>query len=132
MKLAIASFLTLFLSTFLVAQLVCAQQKSSPCDKMNDGLHIVATSELGAELTVKGARERITGRVSFHLLTSPTEIEKGRVLVRGFNIVFFGVSQKLIAGGAPVREPLGLLVFAAVTGKVQPLRYDIEKNQISG
>jgi hypothetical protein len=120
----------LVILTCLAAQFAGAQQL--PVTRMKDGVHIVATNEIVAELAVTNARERITGRVSFHLVTTSEDVEKGQILVRGFNIAFFGVSQELLAGGAPIDEPLGLLGFALIAGKPQSLRFDKEKNQIFG
>lgn len=130
-------FAALSFSTLLAiaAQTVAAQPsagKSPPHFKGKEGHHLVATQEIAATLIVGGARERITGRVSFHLVTQTDENKKSQVTVRGFNVSFFGVPQKLLGAKTPIQEPLGLLAFAVRPGKPQSLQYDVEKGQFSG
>lgn len=96
------------------------------------GMHIVATSEVAAELYVGGEQERITGRVSMHLVATPAGMREGQVTVLGFNVAFFGVSQKLLARDAPTQEPLGVLAFGVVPGKTQLLRYDAKTGRLAG
>src|SRR5688572_325448 len=94
-----------FLATVLMIQAFVgitdcanAQSRVSPAPATEAGamsaFHMVANSEAAGELAVGNARERITGRVSFHLVATRDR----EVRVQNFNIVFFGVSQKLIAG----------------------------------
>lgn len=92
------------------------------------GSHLVATTEIAAELLAGDARERITGRVSFDMVTTGQET----VTIRAFNVVFFGVPQRLIAGSVPLAEPLGMLGFGVVPGKAQSLRFDSRTGRISG
>ncbi len=70
--------------------------------------------------------------VSLHLVTTAEDLERNRVAVRGLNVAFFGVSQNLLSGGTPVREPLGLLGFAVISSEVQTLHYDRRSGQLSG
>jgi hypothetical protein len=119
----------------IAAQTVSAQLspgKSQTTLKGKEGHYLVATQEIAATLTVGGARERIAGRVSFQLVTEPGENKNSQVTVRGFNVSFFGVPQKLLAGKTPIQEPLGLLAFAVQPGKAQTLQYDIEKGHLAG
>ncbi len=115
-----------FIVLFAFVQIVSAQQQKGY--QMDDAIHTVSTSEIAAELTVNKIKERITGRTSFHLVV---HAQDGRVFVRGFNIAFFGVQQKLL-GGESASEPLGLLAFGVVRDKAQTLRYDRKTGQLSG
>jgi hypothetical protein len=96
------------------------------------GVHLVSTTEVVAGLAAANARERISGRASFHLVATPQDLAEARVTVRGFNLAFFGVSQKPLAGGAPIDEPLGFFGFSNTPGKLQTLQYDAERGQITG
>jgi hypothetical protein len=115
-----------FIVLLVFVQIVSAQQQKG--DQIDDAIHIVSTSEIAAELAVNKTKERITGRTSFHLVV---HAQDGRVAVRGFNIAFFGVQQKLL-GGESASEPLGLLAFGVVRDKAQTLRYDRKTGQLSG
>ncbi len=96
------------------------------------GSHWLANVELAAELAVGDARQRVTGRGSLYLVASAKGMQQGYVIVRGFNILFTGVSQKLLAPAAEVREPLGMLGFAVTAGKPQRLKYDPGTGRIAG
>jgi hypothetical protein len=113
--------LVFFMATF-VAVTAAAQQRDPA-----SALQLVGNGEIAAYLVSGNARERITGRVSFHLATSGEE-----ALVQGFNVVFFGVDQKLLAGDAKLDDPLGMLGFAVSQEKPQSLRYDPTSGRISG
>ena len=126
MKRTLTAAFSLLLVISLSEQISMAQQ-----DKGKPGLHLTATQEVAAAISSGRARERTTGRVSFSLITSE-DGPKTEVRVKGFNLALFGVPQKLIAGTAPVRDPLGFLGFAVVSGKQQSLRYDAQKGQITG
>ena len=111
-------------SFLLIASVAVAQPK--PDDRTN-AVHLVGNGEVAAQLSAGGARERITGRVSFHAVLTGDQVTVG-----GFNVAFFGVPQKMLAGGAPVAEPLGVLAFGVARDKPQTLRYDPQKRTISG
>ena len=112
---------------------VLAQQVSMGQDRKDrGGVRVVATNEVAATLAVGDSKERITGRFSFSLVANVEGATRNEIAVEGFNVVFFGVPQKLIAGRAPVDEPLGLLGFSVLSGKKQSLRYDTQKRQITG
>jgi hypothetical protein len=96
------------------------------------GNHWIANVELAAELAVGDARERVTGRISLYIIASPKGMEQGYVTVRGFNILFTGVSQKLLAPAASAKEPLGMLGFAVTAGKPQQLKYDPRTGRVAG
>lgn len=96
------------------------------------GSHLVSTTEVVAGLAAGNAQERVTGRVSFHFVTTPQDAAEARVIVRGFNLALFGVSQAPLAGRAPIQESLGMLGFSNIPGKPQTLQYDAEQGQISG
>src|SRR5688500_2483221 len=123
---------TIPLSLFAQPQPDPPKAKPVPETKDETGVHLVATNEVAAQLSVANTAERISGRVSFHLVTSLSEGNKGQVLVRGFNIAFFGVSQEPLAGRVPVHESLGLLGFSVQQGKLQSLRYDPKMRRLYG
>lgn len=110
------------------------QQMSQLASRTNHGfgMHIIATSEVAAELSVGGEQERITGRVSMHLVTTPAGMREGQVMVLGFNVAFFGVPQRLLARDAPTQEPLGVLAFGVVPDKTQALHYDAKTGRLAG
>jgi hypothetical protein len=112
-----------------LAQLSNAQPTTS---KEKGGLNVVGNGEIAASLSTGNAKERITGRVSFNFVTSAEDGPRDQFRVQNFNIAFFGVPQRLIAGNAPIQEPLGLLGFALVSGKPQTLRYDAQRNELTG
>ncbi|HEY5884518.1 MAG TPA: hypothetical protein VIT88_07505 [Pyrinomonadaceae bacterium] len=116
-----------------LAQIATAQPSiTQPTYRPEKGGHnIVGNSELAASLSSGNAKERITGRVSFNFVTSADDGPR-EVRVQNFNVAFFGVPQRLIAGNAPIQEPLGLLGFALASDKPQTLRYDAQKNEFVG
>lgn len=123
----------------MAAQIAWAQQtpeklKSAQPHEVKDrgGIHLVASKEVAAAIVVGSAQERITGRVSLHMVMTPEDSKKSQVTIRGLNISFFGVSQKLLAGSTPIQEPLGVLGFAVLPGKTSVLRYDAQKSQLVG
>ena len=116
----------LFVMLCVMGPLISAQQRRS--DQKDGRIHVVATHEIAAQLTVGSTMERITGRTSFNILV---KARNGEALVRGFNIAFFGVQQKLL-GGESASEPLGLLAFGVVRDKAQSLRYDGRTGELSG
>ena len=121
-------------STFVLVIFLALTQVSiaQPNYRPEKGGHtIVGNSEIAATLAGTNAKERITGRVSFNFLTSSDEGPR-EVRVQNFNVAFFGVPQRLIAGSAPLQEPLGLLGFALPSDKPQTLRYDVQKNEFAG
>lgn len=122
------------ITTSLFAQQPAERPVPVPVPEVKDegGFHLVATNEVAAQLSAGSVGERITGRVSFHLVTTPSEARGAQVLVRGFNIAFFGVSQEPLAGRAPVHESLGFLGFSALPGKFQSLRYDPRTRRLYG
>ena len=99
--------------------------------KRKDGVHIVGTEKLAATLSAGNARERITGRVSISL-TSNESGPRDQLKVSGFNVVFFGVSQKTIAPKGCPDDQLGAIGFATLPGKLQTLRFDARRSQITG
>lgn len=99
---------------------------------VQNGSHLVGNSEVAATLLTPNGEERVTGRVSFHLVSTAGSLEKGFVTIRGFNILFTGVTQKLIAGNLQVQEPLGVLGFATVSDELQMLQYDEKNKQLFG
>ena len=113
-----------FFSCLLIASIAAAQPRP---DDMADAVRLVGNGELAAQLGVGTAQERITGRVSFDFVLTGE-----RVVVQGFNVVFFGVPQKMISGNAPAVEPLGVLAFGVARDKPQTLRYDSQKRIITG
>ena len=130
-------YLLVFLVISVIVMPLHAQQRQrmsqlAPRANHGFGMHIVATSEVAAELSVGGEQERITGRVSMHLVTTPAGMREGQITVQGFNVAFFGVPQRLLARDAPTQEPLGVLAFGVVPGKVQPLRYDAKTGRLAG
>ena len=116
-----------------LAQIATAQPSTTqPTYRPEKGGHnIVGNSEIAASLSAGNAKERITGRVSFNFVTSSDDGPR-EVRVQNFNVAFFGVPQRLIAGNAPLQEPLGLLGFALASDKPQTLRYDAQKNEFVG
>lgn len=97
-----------------------------------NGIHLVGNGEVAAELSTANGQERISGRISFHLVGTDKSLDEGEVLIRGFNILFTGVPQKLIAGELPVQDPLGVLGFATVANEIQSFKYDARNRQIVG
>ncbi|HKY30010.1 MAG TPA: hypothetical protein VJM12_18860 [Pyrinomonadaceae bacterium] len=124
--------LTLVLSLIVTFALSTGVARGQETRKEKGGVRVVATHEIAATVAVGNSKERITGRFSFNLVANVEGGRRNEVAVQDFNIVFFGVPQKLIAGGAPVSEPLGVLGFAVVSGKKQSLRYDAQKRQVTG
>jgi hypothetical protein len=96
------------------------------------GHHWLASTELAAELTVGNARERVTGRASLYLVASHKLMQQGYVTVHGFNILFTGVSQKLLAPAVDEKKPLGMLGFAVTAGKPQQLKYNPRTGRVAG
>jgi hypothetical protein len=112
-----------FLLAVLIGVTAAAQQKVDP----SSALQLVGNGEIAAQLIAGNTRERITGRVSFHLIASGDQIT-----VQGFNVVFFGVDQKLLAGDVKLADPLGMLGFAVTKEKPQTLRFDPKTGRASG
>lgn len=99
----------------------------------NPGVQVVGTRELSASLIIADdSSTRITGRTSFHLMADQEEAREGRVRIRGFNVVFFGVPQALIAEEAPIGEELGVLGFTAAPDEPQWLDYSAEEGELVG
>ena len=130
MKTTLTTAFVLVISLTLVQ--ISVGQPPTPTYRPEKGGHnIVGNSELAASLAAGNAKERITGRVSFNLITNADEGAR-EVRVQNFNVAFFGVPQRLIAGNAPLQEPLGLLGFALASDKAQSLRYDVQRNEFVG
>lgn len=120
-------------TSVLLIVIALAQFASAQPTTRNEkgGQNVIGNSEIAASLSTGNTKERITGRVSFNFVTNTDESPR-EVRFQNFNVAFFGVPQRLIAGNAPLQEPLGLLGFALVSGKPQTLRYDAQRNEISG
>jgi hypothetical protein len=127
------SLAVLFLFSQPAAQAQAVEQTRMPPPSADDlGHHWLAEGKLAAELSVGDVRERVTGRASLYLVASPKNMERGYVTVRGFNILFTGVNQKLLAPGARIAQPLGLLGFSVASGKPQQLKYDPRTGRVAG
>ena len=116
------------------AQKAAIEQIDSASQKRerSTGMHMVANGEVAADFLAGDRKERITGRISFHLVAPQDGVKIGQAAIRGFNVAFFGVPQDMLAEQVPGQEHLGLLGFATGRGKGQALRYDPEKGQLSG
>lgn len=89
---------------------------------------VVGNGEQAAQLAAGGPPQRITGRVSFDAILTENE-----AIMRGFNLAFFGVPQKMLAGDVPVSDPLGVLAFTLIASDApQRLRFDPLTRQVSG
>lgn len=121
MKLAGCFLVSIVVAASAAAQLV------PPQPDPKSALQLVGNGEVSAQLVTGNARERITGRVSFHLVANGDQVQ-----VQGFNVVFFGVPQKLLAGDGKLAEPLGMLGFAVTQDKPQTLRFDPKTGRVTG
>lgn len=133
----LAPALTLFLFLFLVrADAQEAQQtrvaKPGPAGADRSSVIIVANAEVAAMLTVGRTQERVTGRISAHMTSSPESTRAGYMEVAGFNILFTGVSQEMLGQRAGSKNPLGMLGFALQSGERQRLRYDARSGRATG
>jgi len=116
-----------FGSLVLVTLLAAAAAAQPAVQKPESGLQVVGNAEIAAQLVTGNARERVTGRASFHFIVSGDEVQ-----VQGFNVVFFGVDQRLLAGDVKLADPLGMLGFAITQEKPQTLRLDPQTGRVSG
>jgi hypothetical protein len=107
-----------------------AKPGTIPADR--SGLQIVGNGEVAAMLSSGKTQERITGRVSISMRSSPEGARSGYVEVSGFNILFTGVSQDLLGQKEESSNPLGMLGFALQSGKKQRLRYDARSGRATG
>lgn len=124
--------LLLILFLMAIAPLNAQEIKVGPRAVDGFGLHILANQELAAVLSVGGRKERVTGRISIHIAAAPDVLREGQVEVVGANIVFTGVSQKLLGTQATTKQPLGVLGFALQSGEKRRLRYDPKTGRIAG
>lgn len=131
-SLLVLSILSVFSHQPAQAQDPEQAKASRPITADELGNHWIANVELAAELAVGDARERVTGRASLYFIASPKSMKQGFVTVRGFNILFTGVTQKFLAPAADVKEPLGMLGFAVTAGKPQQLKYDSRTGRVAG
>jgi hypothetical protein len=105
---------------------------TSPGAKGTFGNHIVATAEIAAELAAGAAtRQRVTGRVSLHLISTPETLAKNQVVIRAFNVALFGVPQAALSEGTKGRRAPGSARVRHRFRKAQTLRYD-EKGSSPG
>ena len=117
------------LGSLVLVTLIAAAAAAQPAvpQKPESALQVVGNAEVAAQLVTGNARERITGRASFHFIVSGDEVQ-----VQGFNVVFFGVDQRLLAGSVKLADPLGMLGFAITQEKPQTLRLDPRTGRVSG
>lgn len=111
-------------------QVPASRPGSVPADRA--GLQIVANGEVAAMVSSGKAQERVTGRVSISMRSSPEGARSGYLEVSGFNILFTGVSQDLLGQKEESTHPLGMLGFALQSGKKQRLRYDAKSGRTTG
>lgn len=91
------------------------------------GVLAVGNGDVAAHLIVGTSRQPVAGRMSFHAILNESEME-----VRAFNLVFFRVPQKPLAGDQPVTHPRGVLGFTMVPGESQQLQFDPVQRRIFG
>jgi hypothetical protein len=117
------------LGSIVLVTFIAAAAAAQPAEqqKPESALQVVGNAEIAAQLVTGNARERVTGRASFHFIVSGDEVQ-----VQGFNVVFFGVDQRLLAGDVKLADPLGMLGFAITQEKPQTLRHDPRTGRISG
>jgi hypothetical protein len=92
---------------------------------------ITGTEDTKSTLIIDKMEVKISGRVSFHLGTSPELFEKGELKVLGFNLVHFGVSQQSLTGKKPKGKATGMVGFSAFLEN-QTLHYNEKSATISG
>lgn len=100
--------------------------------KGENGLNMVANSDVNAMLVSADDKTRISGRASLYLAASDTQIREGVVQINGFSLAFFNVPQDLIAGKNEVKSTSGLLGFAANLQEPQRLKYDARSGRVTG
>lgn len=96
------------------------------------GVHLIANNPVSAVLMVNGEKIRVSGRSSMHLSTSESSLKESKLMVKGFNLVFFDVPQQSLAKGMEIKQANGVLGFAVSPEAPQLLSYDARGGKVTG
>ena len=114
--------------TAQVKNKVPGEQQKPPAE-----LKANATGKIEGTLLVGDDEIPLAGRASFQLTASRDDFEAGRIGVRRFNVVYFGVPQARLTGAKPKGRERGVLGFALdASAKRQALEYDRETGEMRG
>lgn len=101
--------------------------------KDNDGGKAVINAKISSTLATASGKQEISGRVSAFLRMDPADIDRGRVKVGAFNVLYSDVSQFLITGRKSQNHETGNLGFAIdVSEEGQYLEYNPQELSLSG
>lgn len=93
----------------------------------------VINGKISSILATQHGKAEISGRVSAFLRMAPEDVDRGRVRVGAFNVLYTGVPQALISGRKSEIYETGNLGFAInVPEEGQYLEYDPQKLTLTG
>lgn len=93
----------------------------------------VINAKISSILATGSGKQEVSGRVSAFLRMAPEDIDRGRVRVGAFNVLYIDVPQALISGRKSENYETGNLGFSIdVLKEGQYLQYDPQKLTLTG